>query len=157
MSPAPLNRKSTAGQITSANQRQATRVAAGRCALSAKHGPPYKAGRCRSCYERMLARRVERYRPKHGGREVPAVVYMRVRADVIASGAVSHSHPGEPTGTAHQGYLRAVSRETDRRLARGGWYIVRAVNVPPPGWTVELDIAEELAALSELVAMRRVG
>lgn len=31
------------------------------------------------------------------------------------------------------------------------------VNEPPPGWTVEEDIREELLAESELVAMRKVG
>lgn len=31
------------------------------------------------------------------------------------------------------------------------------VNEPPPGWSVEEDIREELLAESELVAMRKVG
>lgn len=33
-----------------------------------------------------------------------------------------------------------------------------AVNVtPPPGWSVEADIREELIALGEIVALRKVG
>lgn len=51
---------------------------------------------------------------------------------------------------------RKVSRVFEAKLRDAG-LVVANVNEPPPGWTVEEDIREELLAESELVAMRKVG
>jgi hypothetical protein len=126
VSPAPLNRptrKTTATAVRGAYRRQ--------------------QARCRRCYERALKGRRAGCRRKHRprGAEVTGAVYDRFRRSVI------RDRP-QRSGESSQRYERYVSRETEKRLRRGGWYIVRGVNERPPGWTVEEDEREEYLALS---------
>ena len=51
---------------------------------------------------------------------------------------------------------RRVSAKVDRLLRSAGYHVTE-VNVPPPGWSVESDRREELLALGEITANRKVS
>ncbi len=77
--------------------------------------------------------------------------------DLLRSCArVAKERPQHHLETASN-FSRRVTAEALRRMRRSGWYVVRGVNEPWAGWTVEEDVREEMAALGELAVMRRVG
>lgn len=51
-------------------------------------------------------------------------------------------------GEKTESYERRVAVETERLLKMSGWYIVRSVNEPLPGWSVAEDIREEQLAIT---------
>lgn len=145
-----LQRKSSPASILGAKRRQQQRIAAGQCLLSSKHGPVYKARRCRSCYKRTLKRRVERYvRRADRPRPVTFQIDYQFRAAVMRD---VKRYPGENEIR----YTRRLAAEVEIRLRDAGYQIL-GVNEPPVGWSVEYDRREELIALGQITAARKVG
>ncbi len=99
-----------------------------------------------------LARAAIRARHQPAKIDAPITVFLAVRDEVRRS--FNTGRPGVNDSPA--AYDRKLSAATWQILAARGWR-VPVVNERPPGWTLELDIAEEMAALSEMVAMRRIG
>jgi hypothetical protein len=130
--------------------------------------PSRVTARCPSCAEREKDRQ-KRYRrsPKH--RERKAANDAQLRKRWRASGRCCFC--GKPAngramceyhrlkGIAANRAWRARNRNRPRPTTIEVVYVEHelVVNQPPPGWTVEADIAEEYLALSELTLMRKIS
>lgn len=75
---------------------------------------------------------------------------MHIAAKKLVMGAYWNCHP------ASSGQARRISVEFDKLLREAG-HAVGNLNEPPPGWTVEDDIREELLALGEITSLRKVS
>jgi hypothetical protein len=126
------------------------------------------AARCESCTEREKSRQ-RKYRSSLKHRTRHAANNARIRKQWRAAGRCCFC--GKPAnGRAMCEYHRlkgiAANRAwRARNRARGASTTIEVVyiehelvvNQPPPGWTVEADIAEEMLALSELTLMRKLS
>lgn len=100
---------------------------------------------------RNRARRAEAERRRYHARRLRALndrIALEIRLLDKARYACKHKAP--------DGRARFVSLEYDRLRARVGLPAL-VPNQPPPGWSVEADRREELLAISEHVALRRVS